>query len=360
MEAKISGKKLGGVRLSPSTVGRNSKAVKIYRLKEKSFQDCNVSVFYGNSLDFYEQWDAPQVIVSDGAYGVLGFDGDTLGHHQLVSWYEPHIKCWSKQATSSTTLWFWNSEIGWATVHPILEKYGWKYMNCNIWNKGKAHLAGNVNTQRIRRFPVVTEVCAHYVYSPMLQGMTVQDWMHQEWRRTKLPFSRANEACGVADAATRKYLTKGHLWYPPPAAAFLAMASYANRYGAKTDLPYFSLNGKTNPTASDWDAMRATFSCPHGVTNVWDRKPLKGGERVRTRQGKIVHLNQKPLDLMTQIIMASSRVGQVVWEPFGGLFSASLAAKKISRRAFSAEIDKTYFAYGIRRFSEADQLTLVS
>ena len=27
--------------------------------------------------------------------------------------------------------------------------------------------------------------------------------------------------------------------------------------------------------------MRSTFHCPMGITNVWERNPLKGGERVK-------------------------------------------------------------------------------
>jgi site-specific DNA-methyltransferase (adenine-specific) len=69
--------------------------------------------------------------------------------------------------------------------------------------------------------------------------------------------------------------------------------------------------------------------------------------------GKAAHLNQKPLDLMQMIIKASSDVGDVVWEPFGGLFSASLAAKQLERRAFSAEIDPTYYQLGLARFQQA-------
>jgi len=51
-------------------------------------------------------------------------------HIDLPNWYKPHIEAWSKAAIPCTTLWFWNSEIGWAVVHPLLEKYGWRYVNC--------------------------------------------------------------------------------------------------------------------------------------------------------------------------------------------------------------------------------------
>jgi len=85
-----------------------------------------VELRYGDTLNFYEQWPSPTVIVSDGAYGVLGFEGDTTDHLDLPQWYAPHIAAWSSAATPKTTLWFWNSEIGWAAVHPVLEKYGWR------------------------------------------------------------------------------------------------------------------------------------------------------------------------------------------------------------------------------------------
>jgi hypothetical protein len=60
-------------------------------------------------------------------------------------------------------LWFWNTELGWASVHPVLTAHGWDYVQLMFWNKGRGHVAGNVNGQTIRRFPVVTEVCAFYL-----------------------------------------------------------------------------------------------------------------------------------------------------------------------------------------------------
>jgi site-specific DNA-methyltransferase (adenine-specific) len=298
------------------------------------------------------------VIVSDGAYGVLGFEGDTSDHMDLPHWYEPHVEAWSRFASPQTTLWFWNSEIGWAAVHPILEKHGWRYMNANIWNKGKAHIAGNVNTAKIRRFPVVTEVCVQYSLEPRVRGETLQHWLYAEWKRTGLPFKRANDACGVKDVAVRKYLDQGHLWYYPPPEMFGRMASYANEHGAPEGRPYFSRDGVRPMTVEEWSGMRSKFHCPHGFTNVWDRPPLKGSERIKVPHidTKAAHLNQKPLDLLAMIIQAASDEGDVVWEPFGGLFSACVAAKQTQRRAFGGEIDSTYFQVGVSRFKQGDLL----
>lgn len=336
-----------------STVGRG-KAVTLAGPPSRSrWEEEGVSLFLGDSLSFYTQWDKPTCIVSDGGYGVLGFEGDTSDHLDLPQWYEPHIAAWSRAASPQTTLWFWNSEIGWAAVHPILERFGWRYMNANIWDKGKGHIAGNVNTTIIRRFPVVTEVCVQYVFEARLDGKPLKKWLLDEWKRSGLTLRRANEACRVADAAVRKYLDQGHLWYFPPPEKFELLAQYANTHGRPDGRPYFSADGERPMTGREWSGMRSKFRCPHGVTNVWHRNPLRGDERVTVGTGRAVHLNQKPLDLMRRIVEATTDEGDVVWEPFGGLFTASLAAKQLRRRVFAAELDETYFHYGAERLIES-------
>jgi site-specific DNA-methyltransferase (adenine-specific) len=132
---------------------------------------------------------------------------------------------------------------------------------------------------------------------------------------------------------------------------FAKMQEYANLHGVAEGRPYFSLDGVRPATSEAWARMRAKFNCPHGFTNVWDRPPLNGSERVKLNgdSGKAIHLNQKPVDLVSMTIEASSDEGDVVWEPFGGLFSVSVAARSAKRRCYSAEIDPTYFHYGVQR-----------
>lgn len=337
-----------------STVGRGRAVKEDIVPTQTEYTDASIHVALGDSLAFCETWPTPTVIMSDGGYGVLGFEGDTSDHLDLPHWYEPHVAAWSRRATPATTLWFWNSEVGWAAVHPILERHGWRYVNANIWNKGKAHIAGNVNTTKIRRFPVVSEVCVQYVFEARIDGLILKEWLLREWRRSGLVLRKANEACGVADAAVRKYLDQGHLWYYPPPEMFVRMQEYANTYGAPAGRPYFSIDGRTAGTAEQWAAMRSKFYCPHGFTNVWDRPPLHGSERFKLNggSGRAIHLNQKPLDLVTMILKASSDEGDVVWEPFGGLFTTCVASRHLGRKAYGAEINPTYFHYGVRRLTE--------
>jgi hypothetical protein len=311
-------------------------------------------LFRGDALEAYGTWPAPVTIVSDGAYGIRGFHGDTTGPEDLAAWYRPHVTAWSAAATPATTLWFWNTEIGWASVHPVLAEHGWDYVQLVVWDKGLGHIAGNVNGRTIRQFPVVTEVCAFYQRRFEINRMAVKDWVRTEWLRSGLPLARANDACGVKNAATRKYLTKDWLWYWPPGEMVERLAAYVGTHGRLGGRPYFSLDGERPVTAKEWDGLRYRWQHQHGLTNVWARRPLRDDERLKGTLRRAAprvykpsatsaaHLNQKPLEFMERVVMAVTAPGDVVWEPYGGLCSASVAAVGLGRRAYAAELDPAF------------------
>lgn len=327
------------------------------------FMRGSVSIHFGRVEDLYATWPAPTCIISDGPYGVNGFPGDERKAETLAEWYEPHIRAWSRAATPETTLWFWNTEVGWASVHPILLADGWEYRCCNIWDKGMGHVAGNANTQTLRKFPVVTEVCVHYVKAAEFRTagrkMTMQEWLRHEWKRSNLPLRLANEACGVLNAATRKYLTADHLWYYPPPDAFAKLARYANDHGAPKGRPYFSLDGKQPVSARQWEKMRAKFQCDVGITNVWREPQVAGGERIQgERNGmkykfRSLHGSQKPLRFVEMTIRACTDDQDVVWEPFGGLCPGAVVSYHFRRRYFGAEIIPEFYLAAAERLATA-------
>ena len=200
---------------------------------------------------------------------------------------------------------------------------------------------------------MVTEACVQYVKEPQFEiagkKFSTKEWLRYEWKRSGIPFSKTNKACGVKDAATRKYFTLSHLWYFPPAVAFEKLQHYANKYGDKSRRPYFSLDGTKPLTKEDWAKLRPKFNHEHGITNVWGEPPVNGKQRIKNGM-KAVHLNQKPLKLMQLIIRASSDENDLVWEPFGGLCSGLVSAMELNRRGIASEIDETVFKHAINRF----------
>lgn len=316
-------------------------------------RDC-VHLHFGDVLDLYDEWERPTVIVADGPYGLASYPGDPPTAEGLVEEYRPHVEAWSRFTLPSATLWFWNSELGWATVHPLLLEHGWEYRSCHIWNKGIGHVAGNANSRTLRKFPVVTEVCVQYVRAnrlPLAGGgelLPLKQWLRAEWQRSGLPLNQTNEACGVRNAATRKYFTQCHLWYFPPAEAFVQFAEYANREGRPEGRPYFSADGKRTMTGDEWEALRAKFDCLFGINNVWTEPPVRGAERIKNGS-RPLHMNQKPLRLVELAIRASSDPDDVVWEPFGGTATAAVAALRTGRRAHAAESNPLFYDLAAER-----------
>ena len=166
------------------------------------------------------------------------------------------------------------------------------------------------------------------------------------------------EACGIKNAATRKYFTQDHLWYFPPAAMMERLAEYANKHGQQTEWPYFSIDGILPVTPEQWERMRAKWHHTHSLTNVWSEPAVRGDERIKDNKAKIVHANQKPLRLIERIITASSDEEDVVWEPFGGLCSGAVASLKTNRRCFSAEIHADYYELARARLLQEGADTL--
>ena len=127
------------------------------------------------------------------------------------------------------------------------------------------------------------------------------------------------------------------------------LVAHANTHGAPEGRPYYALDGRNPVTADEWAALRHRWQHRHGITNGWAAPPLNGAERYkgngvrsaprvhRPGANATVHLNQKPLAFMRRIVEAASAQGDVVWEPFGGLCSAVVAAVELGRRGYAAE-----------------------
>ena len=344
-------------RISKLTLDPVPMRTPVMPLNLQSVSFAGAFIYLADALDMYDHWPTPTCIIADGPYGLGKFPGEPNTVQELPQWYASHVAAWSRLAGADATLWFWSSELAWATVHPLLDTHGWQYEEACIWDKGIAHIAGNVNSKTIRGMPVASEVAIRYSRRNVLPDangnpLPLKQWVRAEWQRSGLPMRQSNEACDVANAATRKYLTQCHLWYFPPAESMERMAAYCARHGRESVRPYFSLDGKSNFDAKRWEKMRAKWNHTHGMTNIWQEPPVHGKERVKNETGYL-HANQKPLALMERQILASTDPGDVIWEPFGGLCSASVAAATLNRRAFAAEIHVPFFDAASQRLRES-------
>jgi site-specific DNA-methyltransferase (adenine-specific) len=111
--------------------------------------------------------------------------------------------------------------------------------------------------------------------------------------------------------------------------------------------------------------MRYPWTHAHGLTNVWSRPPLSDGERLKgsmrrsaprvykPTKASTTHLNQKPLEFMERLVHATTHPDDVVWEPFGGLATGSVAAVALGRQAYAAERDPHFAEIAQGRLADA-------
>jgi modification methylase len=81
--------------------------------------------------------------------------------------------------------------------------------------------------------------------------------------------------------------------------------------------------------------------------------PLCGGpERMRGGDGRKAHPTQKPEALLHRVLLASTRPGEIVLDPFFGTGTTGAVAKRLGRRFIGIEQDPAYAAIARQRIAE--------
>jgi modification methylase len=78
------------------------------------------------------------------------------------------------------------------------------------------------------------------------------------------------------------------------------------------------------------------------VRSDWTLPLCTGDERLKGRDGKKLHPTQKPEALLARVILSSSRVDDLVLDPFCGTGTTGAVAKKLGRRFVGCERDAGY------------------
>lgn len=85
------------------------------------------------------------------------------------------------------------------------------------------------------------------------------------------------------------------------------------------------------------------------MTDVWQIPSVANWEK---RCGK--HPTQKPLRLLYRIILASTRQGDTILDPFAGSCTTGIAANLLGRKFIGIDQSQEFLDYGIRRRKEID------
>ena len=98
------------------------------------------------------------------------------------------------------------------------------------------------------------------------------------------------------------------------------------------------------------DAARRKDHLDRGkfATNIWRIPSLKG-----TSSERVGHPSQKPRALIERIVTSSSRVGDLIIDPFLGSGTTAIVAQTLGRRWIGIEKDAAYVQVAEQRIAEA-------
>lgn len=91
----------------------------------------------------------------------------------------------------------------------------------------------------------------------------------------------------------------------------------------------------------NYDALKA-FNEDTQMRSDWTLALCTGEERLKDEDGKKAHPTQKPEALLHRVLLAATRPGDVVLDPFFGTGTTGAAAKRLGRRFIGVEREENY------------------
>ena len=114
-------------------------------------------------------------------------------------------------------------------------------------------------------------------------------------------------------------------------------------WAAKSDISRYVFNYDALKELNDGTQMRSDWFLPI----------CSGSERLKGKDGKKVHPTQKPEALLHRILIASTKKGDLILDPFLGTGTTGVVAKRLARKFIGIEKDKSYFKEAQKRINKA-------
>jgi modification methylase len=105
----------------------------------------------------------------------------------------------------------------------------------------------------------------------------------------------------------------------------------------------------------NYDAMK-NMNDGTQMRSDWTLPLCTGGERLKGADGNKLHPTQKPESLLYRVLMAATKPGDVVLDPFFGTGTTGAVAKLLGRRYIGIERDPDYIAGARERIAQVKEV----
>ncbi len=113
-------------------------------------------------------------------------------------------------------------------------------------------------------------------------------------------------------------------------------------WASKSQKSKFTFNYKTMKELNGGKQMKS----------IWEMPISSGKERLKGEDGKKLHNTQKPFKLLEFVILSSTKVGDIILDPFFGTGTTGAVAKSLDRRYIGIEREEKYYEAALDRIKK--------
>lgn len=217
-----------------------------------------------------------------------------------------------------------------ALIIPYLKEMGLELRQQIIIDKGIRSVSGRA-TRKYKLFPNVTESILFIVKD---NKKFIKPFLKEKQLQKGIKAKEINEALGVKSNG-------GGMWSIYTGNNICEQFPTKDLWNKLSLILDFKL---------PYESVAQTYNPIMGLTDVWRDIDFYKEERY--------HPTQKPIDLISRLILASSNEGDLVVDPFAGAGSTQLSAILNNRNYIAFEIEREYYEKSLIRINEIKQAPL--
>lgn len=309
----------------------------------KTYLKQNLNLYQADCLSFLSTIDDDSIdlIATDPPYFKVkgeAWDNQWKNKDEFFSWLNLVLAEFHRVLKPTGSLYLFAGPHLATEVEGVVSRH-FNMLNHVVWRKPSGRHNG-CNKESLRRyFPQTEHVLFAETRKPVpFAYQAILDHLEQARLAAGVSRKAVDEACGCQ--------MSGH-WFGRSQFAFPSEQHYntINRLFGHKLMPYIELKDGFRHSRDQSNRARRTFNVSKHVpyTNVWDFKP------VQFYEGK--HPCEKPLDLMTHIITASSMPGDLVMDTFVGSGSTAISCLENDRRFIGCEMGDVEFDQAVKRIN---------
>ena len=322
------------------------------------YQDEHVTLHHGDALEILPTLDVEAAaLLTDPPYFKVKqdeWDNQWKKAHEFLGWMGSWLDLAKPNLAANASVWVFASPALASSVERLVcERF--RVLNSIRWVKEQGwHQKAEIDSLRSYLTPWEGIIFAEQyddVYGDTSKALhrevfaPIGRYLQSEWERAGWKAGRVGVALGYDSALPTRWAEGSSL---PTEDAYRRLRSLLNGDSGDEYLrrEYEYLRREYDDLRREYDDLRRPFNISSRSlsTDVWSFPT------VATYPGK--HPCEKPLSMLTHMVEASTKLCDVVLDPFAGSGSTLVAAKAIGRKAIGVELEERYCEIAARRLAQ--------